>query len=136
MRHSKIADGRPLSGRAVVQRTSPARPSLTPNRSCKAVPFRLYPTVGGPCDPPDLSPSNVPATDHIDRLPNGNRWTVVFGAIRELGRSPDQIKHLIFTHGHPDLSPAPLRSCGKPMRGPTCIRSISLWPRAEVLFGL
>jgi glyoxylase-like metal-dependent hydrolase (beta-lactamase superfamily II) len=27
---------------------------------------------------------------------------VVFGAIRELGRSPDQIKHLIFTHGHPD----------------------------------
>jgi glyoxylase-like metal-dependent hydrolase (beta-lactamase superfamily II) len=27
---------------------------------------------------------------------------VVFGAIRGLGRSPDQIKHLIFTHGHPD----------------------------------
>ena len=27
---------------------------------------------------------------------------IVFGAIRELGRSPDQIKHLIFTHGHPD----------------------------------
>ena len=26
----------------------------------------------------------------------------VFGAIRELGRSPDQLKHLIFTHGHPD----------------------------------
>ena len=26
----------------------------------------------------------------------------VFGAIRGLGRSPDQIKHLIFTHGHPD----------------------------------
>src|SRR5258707_12336667 len=26
----------------------------------------------------------------------------VFEAIRELGRSPDQLKHLIFTHGHPD----------------------------------
>jgi glyoxylase-like metal-dependent hydrolase (beta-lactamase superfamily II) len=26
----------------------------------------------------------------------------VFGAIRELDRSPDQLKHLIFTHGHPD----------------------------------
>ena len=27
---------------------------------------------------------------------------VVFGAIRELGHLPDQLKHLIFTHGHPD----------------------------------
>jgi glyoxylase-like metal-dependent hydrolase (beta-lactamase superfamily II) len=27
---------------------------------------------------------------------------VVLGAIRELGRLPDQLKHLIFTHGHPD----------------------------------
>jgi glyoxylase-like metal-dependent hydrolase (beta-lactamase superfamily II) len=26
----------------------------------------------------------------------------VFGAIRWLGHSPDQLKHLIFTHGHPD----------------------------------
>src|SRR5580704_10122448 len=26
----------------------------------------------------------------------------VLGAIRALGRSPDQLKHLIFTHGHPD----------------------------------
>jgi glyoxylase-like metal-dependent hydrolase (beta-lactamase superfamily II) len=26
----------------------------------------------------------------------------VFRAIRDLGRSPDQLKHLIFTHGHPD----------------------------------
>ena len=26
----------------------------------------------------------------------------VFGAIRGLGRAPDQLKHLIFTHGHPD----------------------------------
>ena len=61
---------------------------------------------------------------------------VLFGAIRGLGRSPDQIKHLIFTHGHPDISAAPLPSCGKPVRGPTCTRSISLRPRVEVLFGL
>jgi glyoxylase-like metal-dependent hydrolase (beta-lactamase superfamily II) len=27
---------------------------------------------------------------------------VVFGAIRGLGCSPNQLKHLIFTHGHPD----------------------------------
>jgi glyoxylase-like metal-dependent hydrolase (beta-lactamase superfamily II) len=27
---------------------------------------------------------------------------VVFGAIRELGGSPDQLKHLVFTHAHPD----------------------------------
>ena len=26
----------------------------------------------------------------------------VFGAIRGLGRSPDQLKHLVFTHGHSD----------------------------------
>ena len=26
----------------------------------------------------------------------------VFQAIRGLGRLPDQLKHLIFTHGHPD----------------------------------
>ena len=26
----------------------------------------------------------------------------VFGAIRALGRSPDQLEHLIFTHAHPD----------------------------------
>ena len=30
------------------------------------------------------------------------KQAAVFGAIRELGRSPDQLKHLIFTHGHPD----------------------------------
>src|SRR5215472_18466505 len=28
--------------------------------------------------------------------------SAVFGAIRELGRSADQLKHLIFTHAHPD----------------------------------
>jgi glyoxylase-like metal-dependent hydrolase (beta-lactamase superfamily II) len=28
--------------------------------------------------------------------------TAVFGAIRGLGRSPNELKHLIFTHGHPD----------------------------------
>ncbi|MBV8100246.1 MAG: MBL fold metallo-hydrolase [Verrucomicrobia bacterium] len=30
------------------------------------------------------------------------REAAVFGAIRELARSLDQLKHLIFTHGHPD----------------------------------
>ena len=60
----------------------------------------------------------------------------VFGAIRGLGRTPDQLKHLIFTHGHPDHIGSALRSCGKPVRGPTCIRSISLWPRMEALFDL
>ena len=31
-----------------------------------------------------------------------DKAAAVFGAIRDLGRSPDQLKHLIFTHGHPD----------------------------------
>jgi glyoxylase-like metal-dependent hydrolase (beta-lactamase superfamily II) len=31
-----------------------------------------------------------------------HKEAAVFGAIRELGRSPQQLKHLIFTHGHPD----------------------------------
>jgi glyoxylase-like metal-dependent hydrolase (beta-lactamase superfamily II) len=31
-----------------------------------------------------------------------NKESVVFEAIRRLGRSADQLKHLIFTHGHPD----------------------------------
>jgi glyoxylase-like metal-dependent hydrolase (beta-lactamase superfamily II) len=30
------------------------------------------------------------------------KQAAVFGAIRGLGRSPNQLKHLIFTHGHPD----------------------------------
>jgi glyoxylase-like metal-dependent hydrolase (beta-lactamase superfamily II) len=30
------------------------------------------------------------------------KQATVFGAIRGLGRSLDQLKHLIFTHGHPD----------------------------------
>src|SRR5215468_10726152 len=28
--------------------------------------------------------------------------SAVFGAVRGLGRTPNQLKHLIFTHGHPD----------------------------------
>jgi glyoxylase-like metal-dependent hydrolase (beta-lactamase superfamily II) len=28
--------------------------------------------------------------------------SAVFGAIRRLGRSPDELKHLVFTHAHPD----------------------------------
>src|SRR5215831_19094085 len=31
-----------------------------------------------------------------------NKEAAVFGAIRGLGGSPAQLKHLIFTHGHPD----------------------------------
>src|SRR5258708_13325380 len=32
----------------------------------------------------------------------------VFGAIRSLARSPDQLNHLIFTHGHPShIGPPP-----------------------------
>jgi glyoxylase-like metal-dependent hydrolase (beta-lactamase superfamily II) len=31
-----------------------------------------------------------------------NKEAVVFAAIRELGHTPDQLKHLILTHGHPD----------------------------------
>jgi glyoxylase-like metal-dependent hydrolase (beta-lactamase superfamily II) len=31
-----------------------------------------------------------------------DKEAAVFGAIRGLGCSPDQLKHLIFTHGHPD----------------------------------
>ena len=31
-----------------------------------------------------------------------NKEAAVLAAIRALGRSPDQLKHLIFTHGHPD----------------------------------
>ena len=31
-----------------------------------------------------------------------HKETAVFGAIRALGRSLGQLKHLIFTHGHPD----------------------------------
>jgi glyoxylase-like metal-dependent hydrolase (beta-lactamase superfamily II) len=31
-----------------------------------------------------------------------SKQAAVFGAIRGLGRSPNQLKHLIFTHGHPD----------------------------------
>src|SRR5271166_5488705 len=28
--------------------------------------------------------------------------SAIFGAMRGLSRSPDQLKHIIFTHGHPD----------------------------------
>jgi glyoxylase-like metal-dependent hydrolase (beta-lactamase superfamily II) len=31
-----------------------------------------------------------------------NKEAAVFDAIRELGHSPDRLKHLVFTHGHPD----------------------------------
>ena len=31
-----------------------------------------------------------------------NKEAALFEALRELGRSPDELKHLILTHGHPD----------------------------------
>jgi glyoxylase-like metal-dependent hydrolase (beta-lactamase superfamily II) len=31
-----------------------------------------------------------------------SKEAAVFGAVRGLGRTPNQLKHLIFTHGHPD----------------------------------
>jgi glyoxylase-like metal-dependent hydrolase (beta-lactamase superfamily II) len=60
-----------------------------------------------------------------------SKEAAVFGAIRGLGRSPDQLKHLIFTHGHPDH----IGSAAAIVRE-TCTHSISPWPRVEVLFGL
>jgi hypothetical protein len=40
------------------------------------------------------------ATCPVKTVPG--KEAAVFGAIRELGRSSGQLKHLIFTHGHPD----------------------------------
>jgi hypothetical protein len=60
----------------------------------------------------------------------------VFGAIDGIGRSADQLRHLVFTDATLIISAAPPRSCGKRVRGPTCTRSISLRPRMEALFGL
>jgi glyoxylase-like metal-dependent hydrolase (beta-lactamase superfamily II) len=44
------------------------------------------------------------ADDGLTLIDTGfpGKEAVVFSAIRGLGRSPDQLKHLIFTHGHPD----------------------------------
>jgi glyoxylase-like metal-dependent hydrolase (beta-lactamase superfamily II) len=46
----------------------------------------------------------IEAEDGLTLIDAGfpNKEAAVFGAIRGLGRSPDQLKHLIFTHGHPD----------------------------------
>ena len=46
----------------------------------------------------------IEADDGLTLIDAGfpHKEAVVFGAIRALGRSPDQLKHLIFTHGHPD----------------------------------
>jgi glyoxylase-like metal-dependent hydrolase (beta-lactamase superfamily II) len=64
-----------------------------------------------------------------------NRQAPIFEAIRGLSRSPNQLKHLIFTHGHPDhIGSAAAIVVGEPVRGPTCTRSISRWPRVEALF--
>lgn len=46
----------------------------------------------------------IEADDGLTLIDAGypSKQAVVFGAIRRLGRSPDQLKHLIFTHAHPD----------------------------------
>ena len=48
----------------------------------------------------------------------------VFGAIRGLGRSPGQLKHLIFTHGQPDHIGQCLCNCAgnrcEHLRAPAC----------------
>jgi glyoxylase-like metal-dependent hydrolase (beta-lactamase superfamily II) len=46
----------------------------------------------------------IEGDDGLTRIDAGypDNEAAVFGAIRGLGCSPDQLKHLIFTHGHPD----------------------------------
>jgi glyoxylase-like metal-dependent hydrolase (beta-lactamase superfamily II) len=46
----------------------------------------------------------IEADDGLTLIDAGypSKQAVVFGAIRGLGRSPNQLKQLIFTHGHPD----------------------------------
>lgn len=46
----------------------------------------------------------IDANDGLTLIDAGypGKEAAVFGAIRALGRSPDQLKNLIFTHGHPD----------------------------------
>jgi len=65
-----------------------------------------------------------------------HKEAAVFGAIRGIARSPDQLKHLIFTHGHPDhigSAAAIVRETG----AQTYMHpSIFQWPRAVVRFGL
>jgi glyoxylase-like metal-dependent hydrolase (beta-lactamase superfamily II) len=61
--------------------------------------------------------------------------SAVFSAIRGLGHSPDQLKHLIFTHAHPEhigSAAAIVRRIG----ARTYMHSsISLSPRVVALFG-
>ena len=56
-----------------------------------------------------------------------DKASLVFDAIRQLGRTPRDLRHLIFTHGHPDHigSAAAYR---KPARPPTCTRWTPLSP--------
>ena len=46
----------------------------------------------------------IEADDGLTLIDAGypNRQAEVFEAIREIGGSPEQLQHLIFTHGHPD----------------------------------
>ena len=66
-----------------------------------------------------------------------NKQVAVFAAITGLGRSTRLSLSTWFSlTATPIISAVPLPLCGKPVRGLTCTRSISLWLRAEVRFGL
>ena len=54
-----------------------------------------------------------------------DKEAAVFGAIRGLGRSPDQLKHVIFTHGHPDHIGSAAAIVRKTGARTTCTRLIS-----------
>jgi glyoxylase-like metal-dependent hydrolase (beta-lactamase superfamily II) len=58
-----------------------------------------------------------------------DKASLVFDAIRQLGRTPRDLRHLIFTHGHPDhigSAAAIVQETGRP---PTCTRWTPLSPK-------
>jgi glyoxylase-like metal-dependent hydrolase (beta-lactamase superfamily II) len=70
------------------------------------VPARLHETMEGVHVVP-MGMANaflIDGDDGLTLIDAGfpGKEATVFGAISGLGRSPDQLKHLIFTHGHPD----------------------------------
>ena len=62
----------------------------------------------------------IEGDDELALIDDGfpGKESAVLTAIRGLGRSPDQLKHLVFTHAHPIISAAPPLSCAKPVCGP------------------
>src|SRR6516165_7360444 len=77
----------------------------------------------------------IEADDGLTLIDAGypDKEAAVFGTIREIGCSPDQLQHVIFTHGHPDHIGSGAAIVRKAVRGPTCTPSMSLSPRVEVL---